>query len=844
MGKILAIAEKRTAGTEFASVVEDDNVLSQKNYQELEEEGKKNGYIEGDKYIVSWSAGHLFREKKPSEIRKDWGLFHKFKTADEYKMPELLNSISKTPAENKTKDRMRKVLSYLFKRSDVESVINMCDADAEGEGIFSDIYNFLGGKKRGLPVYRFWNPGSYKSKTAVKKALETMLPGNDDKYKWLLNEKNSRSNGDYTVGMKLTKAAVEHYNKKFYIGRVKAAVIGIIGNRMIDIKNFKAKKYWTIDASFDDLTLSGFYYVEGESADKHGNPIKTKQKEENFFDLDFLKSVKEKILQVKALEIIKFETKETSNKAPHLPLAGTEFISKMMASYGVTYPQGQKILDKLRNDGFTTYPGTNGNYFFSKEAEMVEEYLATASAYFGFDIPFDANSEIFNDKKADTQNHAPLSVTDKVPTKKDIESWEKSDIPFLREGYEMIAKHFVAKFLDPDKMEEQSLVAKGPDGVFFGLNGSKVIRPGWRRFMGEAKKDTTFDLPDIDVGSSIPIDKVTILERETKPLKEYSLKGLLDTMMNVSKLFDEKIKNEKDLQKVAELKRQKAVIQGARGIGTDRTREAIIRDLFENKILKKKGSKVVLTELGEELYKVCPASLRDIIYTTQWEMKFEDVRNGKMGYDEFVKWVDDEVMHKFVPEIISKAGTVVPIGEERKKVEVVKLDGIQCPLCGSAVLESEKAYRCEKVKFTKKTISGCNFSIPKNMTKTLGRKISGPDDLKELLSSTKDNPWNEGLNSIWFSPDAENIVSVEWKNEKSGNRGDPFAVAETEKTFRMGKRYVYKTISGKKLTLKQATDLLHGKTITMSLKKKDGGTYKVKVSLPTDTNGAARIVKG
>lgn len=829
MSKELIIAEKRTAGTEMASVLEDE-IFKEAGYKKLLELGKKNGFLEGSKYIVSWASGHLFREKLPSEIKPSWGLFKPFSTPEEYRMPELRSNIQKTPTEEKNKDRQRKILKKLLSRSDVLALINAADADSEGEGIFMDIYNFLGGKTRNLPVRRFWNTGSYKSKIAVSKAMNSMLPANTPKYIHLHANKMARSNGDFCIGMKLTKVLCDSYNKQFYIGRLKGVCIGLVGDRSLEIANFKPKPYWKVEASYENLTLKSFFYVEEDSFDKNENPIKIKKKEENYFNHSEAEACAISAKKTLNLKIIEYSKKEEHETSPSLPLSGDGFSSAMMTKYKVPNKTSEKILDYLRAEGFTTYPGTNGNYFQKSEAAEVKESLLIACEYFNISVPFSEDSEVFDDKKAAEQNHSPLTVTEKVPTHVDIENWAKQDIPFLKEGYELIAKHIISKFLPKSLVSTQNLVAETTDGNLFYINGKSVLKRGWMEFMGVQSKDTSFNIPGLVIGSILPIDRVNVLNKETTVPKPHTVNTLMNTLQNVSKVFDEYISEEVEPQKIAKLKKQRAQLRNAKGIGTDRTRAPTIDELIKNNIFScNKKFELELTPKGKELYTVCPKEIRSVIFTSVWEVYFEDIRKGKMSYSDFMKNMDNYLMDKMIPAVISDIGKKVKVSD-KKRVETIRLQNIKCPLCNSVVIESEKVYYCEKATTKSKK---CTFVAFKNASKVVDIVFKGEDGLDTILKSSKENPIKGKGNAIWFNPKKKNMIEIKWDADATE---DENGIIETEKVFKYKDNFMFKNLMGVSATKEEALKLLSGESIVVSRKsKKDNSTYKAKVKLKGNT---------
>ena len=160
-------------------------------------------------------------------------------------------------------------------------IIIAADADAEGEAIGRDMI-FRINPNIDIPIYRLWNTGSFKSKEAVEKSMRDIMPYDSEVYENLYDSQKARSNADFIAGMKVTKVLVDHYNKKFYVGRVKSVVVSLIGDRINEIKDFVPKKYYQISGKKEDLELSHFYYKDVEDFDDSGELKITKQKTKNY----------------------------------------------------------------------------------------------------------------------------------------------------------------------------------------------------------------------------------------------------------------------------------------------------------------------------------------------------------------------------------------------------------------------------------------------------------------------------------------------------------------------------------------------------------------------------------
>ena len=261
----------------------------------------------------------------------------------------------------------------------------------------------------------------------------------------------------------------------------------------------------------------------------------------------------------------------------------------MIGKYKITLTQANEILAYLRNEGFTTYQGTNGRYFSTDDEEDVRIAFNTIGKYFLSQnifsevlekAQFSTDVAIFDNKKAAKQNHAPLNVTSKIPDIADIQTWEKQKLPKIKEGYELIAKRIMVAFLEDDLLVKQHCILDSV-GHKFELTGSKALNQGWRTFVSQEIKDNTFK-SSVSSGDEIRFSNLELKESKTKCPAQYTMQTLLDTLLNVSKVIEDEIQESNDPEYIKKLKNTRRLLQSAEGIGTDRTRETVINELIAN----------------------------------------------------------------------------------------------------------------------------------------------------------------------------------------------------------------------------------------------------------------------
>ena len=840
--KALIITEKRTAGAEIASTL-DDGYFQKLGLARLLEESKANGFLEGDNFILCWAAGHLYTQKRSGDIDEKWGLWRFLSGDDEYRMEDMASRMIMIPSTQKNKVRQQKLLKKLLKRKDISKIYNGCDADDEGQAIFEHIMMFLGGNARKLEVYRLWITGAFKSKVAIDKAFKACSKNSEPKYRYLFVTQVARSTCDYLLGSKLTKTAVDFWNDTYYIGRVKAIIVALIGNREKEVKMFVEKTFWGMVGGLGDLTLKHFYYSTEEGVDSKGVAKTVKKKETQYFKKDEVESAYSGISRDGfRVEITKLDTKRTTTKEVPLPLSGSDFSAEMMLKFPhLTYRDTETQLDFLRDGGWTSYPGTNGRYFAKDDEAEVQIAIETIKAFYGYPVVYDSSSPVINSKKAEKQNHPPLHVTEKVPTKEDLESWKRAPIGHLEDAYRLISMRLAANFLPDDEIEKQHLEVRSRSGVMFELRGQKVISPGWRAYLGTKEEDTTFNVGSMKIGDQITLSSVNLTEGKTKPAEPYTTKTLLSTMMNVSGEVDKYIRDEVDPVKIKSWKNIKRQLNSCEGLGTDRTRGNIMLELMENGIYEENQKKKLhLTEKGWNLYEILPVLLKSIVFSAQWEGLLEQIRQGKVSYKDFIAKIDGAIMNIMIPEMIGKVGKKVK-PKPRREGSKSEAMGVPCPLCGSDIVQNEIGYKCITNKSTKKKHSGCRFFMFRGMDKTLGRTVSGKEDLKKILASSKKEPLKETAHAIYFNKTSKNFIDVIWQKKELVEKTGMEKVTDASKTMLVGKtwkqgaRYFYKNFRGKDITAAEAEELFAGRKIIVTrTSKSKGDPYKLEVFMEKD----------
>lgn len=816
--KIVIVGEKREAMEQIlynAKALEDKILLSKtKNKSELERIMKSQGYIEGEKYILTWAVGHLFIIEIPERIDPTYSFMKPFKNDSEYSMLKLKDApfvLDNDPTRydpkyqkeqrefSKFKDRQYSKILSILKRKDIEEIILFGDADAEGERIAREpvveAFKTYPDLKK-INITRAWCPGSYKSKPSVQKALNERKSYLEPKYDNLFKSALSRAKNDYISGMKSGKVLSNKYKRNLTTGRVQASLLSIIYKRHQDREDFKPKPFWKLKGLYKDLIFDHFYY--NEDVNDQGKPIKTK---ENYYwikeDLEeVIKQCEDKKLKGKVLD---FNVSKRVSKKPILYSTNT-FQADFIGKEGVSNEQATYALEYLRQEGFTSYPRTNGHYFAKSDISEVSTSLASALEFYKSfpivkenlkTIKIDFSNSIFDDKKAATQSHTPINITEKIPTEKDFTKWESvvykgKKLKKLKEAYELIAKRLLIQFLPDDLIEKQNLLID-INGNLFETTGEKPLKNGWRELTGEIKKDNSFKT-NLKKGDEIQLDSLKMDEGTTSMPPLFNEKSLGIFMVNVNKALDQEISEIEDkkerIKKREEYKELKKIFLQIEGIGTDASRIDIISKLYNKKYISITGKNrdIDILESGIFFVERLPEYLRQIKTTALWEIELEKIRLGKKDYKKFIEEIDEIYVKKVIPEILKK------FYDEEK-----------------TVFKPSEA----QLKFAKKIAEDKKITIKKEILES-----------KILLSKWIDENFDEKSISYSFSEKQKNILL---KSEKE----DIKKIGEKEKItkieFEKGKKYIDNFFKS----------LKSGKSVSSTTKKTSStssGSYTYKFS--------------
>ncbi|MCD3206455.1 DNA topoisomerase III [Clostridium botulinum C] len=623
MSKILVLAEKPSVGRDIARV--------------LNCRKGGNGYLEGEKYIVTWALGHLVTLADPEVYD------NKYKTWDIEDLPMIPKHLKLVVI--KKSGKQFNVVKSQMNRDDVNEIVIATDAGREGELVARWIIDKAHIKK---PIKRLWI--SSVTDKAIKDGFKNLKDGRE--YNNLYKSAIARAEADWLVGINATRALTCKYNAQLSCGRVQTPTIAMIAEREEEIKNFKPKTYYGIEAKADKLKL---VWQDGKSKD-----IKTfnKDKCENIF-------IKIKNKDAEVIEVNKVKKKKFSPQLYDL----TELQRDANKIFNFSAKETLSIMQRLyENHKVLTYPRTDSRYITVDVVETLKDRLKACGVgeYSKFtNRLLRANikgNKGFVDNSKVSDHHAI------IPTEQKFVLSSLSDSE--RKIYDLVVKRFLAVLYPPFEYEQTTIKAKIGEEYFI-AKGKIVLSQGWKEVYSNVFEEDDLEgelkeqiLTSINKGDTLKINSISKTKGETKPPKPFNEGTLLSAMENPVKYMRE------------ESKELKKTIGETGGIGTVATRADIIEKLFNTFLIEKRGKDIFITSKGKQLLELVPEELKSPALTAEWEQKLIAISKGKLNKDKFLNEIKD----------YSK-DTVDEIKNSKEKFKHDNITRIKCPECGKYMLE-------------------------------------------------------------------------------------------------------------------------------------------------------------
>ena len=611
---------------------------------------RKDGYLEGNGWRVSWCVGHLAGLADADSYDPKYA---KWRYDD---LPILPSDWKMSVGRDKKKQF--DILKKLLCAPDVTEVVNACDAGREGELIFRNVYELAGCKK---PMKRLWI--SSMEDSAIREGFENLRPGAD--YDGLHQAALCRAKADWLVGINATRLFSVLYRRTLNIGRVMSPTLALIVQREAEIEAFQPEPFYTVA-----LELPGFTAVGARMKDK------TAAKE------------LQTACRGGSAVVKQAQRKEKSEKPPAL-YDLTTLQRDANRLLGFTAQQTLDYLQNLYEKKLCTYPRTDSRYLTSDMAEGLPVLVnLTANAMpFRKGIGITCNPEaVINDKKV-TDHHAV------IPTR-NLRDADLSALPVGEKAVlELVAARLLCAVAEPHLYEETAatLVCAGQE---FAAKGKTIQRPGWRRLdaayhaglknapepEGGSEEKT---LPELSEGQSLSVSNASVKEGKTSPPKHFTEDTLLSAMENAGK---------EDMPDTAERK----------GLGTPATRAGILEKLTSTGFLERKKSKKTVQLMpsrdARSLITVLPEQLQSPLLTAEWEYRLGEIERGELSPEEFLSGIYAMLRELAATYQVVK-GTEYLFSPPREAVG-------RCPRCGGEVTESQKGFFCQS--------ETCRFAIWKD----------------------------------------------------------------------------------------------------------------------------------
>lgn len=587
MTKKLVIAEKPSVGMSIAAV--------------LGVKDRKDGYIEGNGYIVSWGFGHLAELANADTYDEKYA---KWRYDDLPIIPA--NWKYKIP---KDKYNQFATLKHLMNREDVTDIINACDAGREGELIFRNIYKMTGCKK---PIFRLWI--SSMEDDAIKQGFRELRSGKE--YDNLYAAARCREWADWLVGINATRLFSVLYHRTLNVGRVVSPTLALLVQREAEIGAFKPEPFYTAELDF-------------------GSFIATSDKYKNKSDAQAVIPKENEPIVVKSVT-----SKDKTEKAPALyDLTTLQRDANRLLGY--TAQQTLDYVQSLYEKKLCTYPRTDSRHLTDDMADGVNDVVSCSAKICNADTPATVLPKQVCNSKRVSDHHAIIPTM--VSAKADINALPVGE----REVITLIAKQVLRAVSESYRYRETVAVIVCGDNNFT-AKGKVVVNIGWKAY--NEKEQTDKVLPELHDGDELKVASSEIKEGITKPPAHFTEDSLLSAM---------EVAGAKEMPDDAE---RKGLGTPATRAGII---EKLIATGFVERKKAKKTVSLIPANTGTSLITVLPEQLQSPLLTAEWEHKLKMVEHGEIDADEFMAEISlmvNELVKTY--SVIKGAEVLFPSGRD------------------------------------------------------------------------------------------------------------------------------------------------------------------------------------
>lgn len=677
MSKFLVIAEKPSVAQSYAK-----NLSAYK---------REDGYLEGESCIVSWCLGHLAEYAQPEEYDPK---YEKWQFDDLPILPEAWKL-----KVSKDKKKQFDVLKGLMTRSDVEYLVNGCDAGREGELIFQRVYVLAGCRK---PVKRLWI--SSMEDAAIQKGFQTMK--SEEEYKNLCMAAVCRAQADWLIGMNGTRAYTTRYFKRLVVGRVQTPTLAMIAERQERIEHFQKEAFYKVALTDGKLTVVSENIANEEAVDllaalcNGSTAVVTQMKKER------KKSFPPKLYDLTSLQ-------REANRY-----------------FGYTAKHTLDMLQELYEEKLVTYPRTDSQFVTEDMKDSVEELVEKMPVLLSF-VDYEqlghGIKRVINNAKV-SDHHAIL------PTKEAVEKGI-AELPADKKNLMMLICQQLVQATGEEYLYEQTDITVKCQEHDFKARGKIPVQMGFKEVekafkhlcvkaepVEEKEKETSIPAGYEEGMRLFPVkaEKTTHYTSPPKPFNEDTLLAAMETAGN--KEFDSETEK--------------------KGLGTPATRASIIEKLVSSGYAQRKGKQILPSTEGKELVKVMPEYLKSAVMTAEWENQLLMMEKGQITDTQFMGEITS-----LVRKILEVCREIPE--EERRRFQTEKEVIGKCPVCGCDVFEGKQNFYCSNRQ--------CDFalwkenrflgSMEKNLDKKMARELldKACTHVKGLYSKKKDMKFDADL---------------------------------------------------------------------------------------------------
>lgn len=600
---------------------------------------RKDGYLEGSGYLVSWCVGHLLELAQPETYKEQYA---KWRYEDLPILPE--NWKYEVPKDKKTQLAL---LCRLMKDKRVDSVVCATDAGREGELIFRLVYEYAGCNK---PMERLWI--SSMEDAAIREGFDHLRPGSD--YDKLYDAAVCRAGADWLIGINATRLFSVLYGVTLNVGRVMSPTLALLVQRESDIESFISKPFYVPEITCGGFTASGEKMTERSEAEK----IR--------MDCDhnsaFVRSVEKQVKTIQPPRLYDLTTLQR----------------ECNRIYGYTAQQTLDYVQSLYEKKLATYPRTDSQY-------LTKDMQATAASLilwlrdnmpFGKGCAGEPDIDRVTDDSKVTDHHAIIPTVEIART-------DLSELPSgERDVLTLIAVRLLCATTQANRFEAVTAMLDCQRYTFT-AKGKTILQSGWkeverihrmsiRQSETEHRENEDAALPVLKEGQTFETVSASLREGKTSPPKHYTEDTLLSAMETAGA---------EDMPEDAERK----------GLGTPATRAATLEKLVSAGFVQRKKKQLIPTEKGRNLIAVLPDNIKSPILTAEWESMLKQVEHGELSATSFMDQIADMsrtlVKEHTAPE--KCFADLFPSSRETAHEAV----GV-CPRCGAPVYEGKKGFFC------------------------------------------------------------------------------------------------------------------------------------------------------